>query len=142
MRNVIYVGARPNSSVVAGAAVPLATIDKKYNRCGACSRVDLTGDAVAIETTNKRPRYNAFATITFTGASAGDASFAVYKNNALASPLAVASATITTPTTEIHTVTIPLSILTDCCSTTALTIVNTGTIGVTVVNASLLVIED
>ena len=77
MKNLIYVGARPNSSVVTGAAIPFVTIDKKFNRCSACSDIDLTGNAVAIETTNKRPRYNAWASITFTGASAftGSAAF-------------------------------------------------------------------
>lgn len=141
MKNLIYAGTSTNSSVVANAIVPISTVEKKYNRCGACSTIDLTGNVITITTTNKRPRYNGWAKIVFTGATAGDAELTVYKNGA---PIqfAVGSETITTPTTEFHTITIPFSILTDCCSTNTLSIVNTGTIGLNVTSASILVVED
>ena len=105
------------------------------------SEIDLVGNAIVIETGCRcRPRYNIDAKITFTGATAGLATLSVYKNG-VAIPLASASETITTPTTEVRTVTIPCGTLTDKCSNNVYTIVNTGAIAITVSNASINVVE-
>lgn len=141
MKNLIYAGSSTNSSVVSGAIIPLTSIEKKYNRCNSCNEVDLVGNVITIETANKRPRYNIWAKITFTGVTAGLAEISIYKNGVLI-PFAVGSETITTAGTEVHTITIPASILTDCCSTTSISIVNSGAIGLTVTNVNILVIED
>ena len=141
MKNLIYAGTSTSSSVVAGAVVPISTVEKKYNRCNACSTIDLTGNVVTIITNNKRPRYNGWAKITFTGATTGDATLSVFKDS-VQIPFAIGTETIETATTEYHTITIPFSILTDCCSTNTISIVNTGTIGLNVTNASILVVED
>lgn len=141
MKNLIYAGTNTSNSVVAGAVVPISTIEKKFNRCNACSSIDLTGNVVTIRTNSRRPRYNGWAKITFTGATTGNAVLGVYLNGTQI-PFAVGSETIGTATTEVHNVVIPFSILTNCCSTNTISIVNTGTIGLTVTNASILVVED
>lgn len=140
MKNSIYVGSNTSSSVVVNGVVPLTTIVHRENGNNS-SEIDLVGNAVVIETGCRcRPRYNIDARITFTGATAGLATLSVYKNG-VAIPFAVASETVTTPTTEVHTVTIPLGTLTDRCSNNVYTIVNTGDIAITVTNVSMNVVE-
>lgn len=140
MKNSIYVGSNSSSSVVVNGVVPLTTIVHRENGNNS-SEIDLVGNAVVVETGCRcRPRYNIDAKITFSGATAGNASLSVYKNG-VAIPFAVASETVTTPTTEVHTVTIPLGTLTDRCSNNVYTIVNTGDIAITVTNVSMNVVE-
>lgn len=140
MKNSIYVGTNTSSSVVVNGIVPLTTIVHRENG-NSSSEIDLIGNAVAIETGCRcRPRYNIDAKVTFTGATAGVATLSVYKNGTLI-PFATASETITTPTTEIRTVTIPCGTLTSRCGTDVYTIVNNGDIALTVTNASMNVVE-
>lgn len=140
MKNSIYVGSNSSSSVVVNGVVPLTTIVHRENGNNS-SEIDLVGNAVVVETGCRcRPRYNIDAKITFSGATAGNASLSVYKNG-VAIPFAVASETITTPTTEVRTVTIPCGTLTDRCSNNVYTIVNTGAIALTVTNVSMNVVE-
>ena len=99
-------------------------------------------NVVAIRTDAKcRARYNGWARITFAGEVAGNAIFAVYKDGVLIE-YAQAVETVVTPETEYHTVTIPFAVLVGCCTTSGITIVNTGAIDTTVLNASILVVED
>lgn len=140
MKNSIYVGANNSSSVVVNGVVPLTTIVHRENGNNS-SEIDLVGNAVVVETGCRcRPRYNIVARITFTGATAGDAGFSIYKNG-IAIPFATATETITTPTTEVRTISIPCGTLTDKCSNNVYTIVNTGEIAVTVINIAMNVIE-
>lgn len=140
MKNSIYVGSNVSNSVVVNGVVPLTTIVHRENGNNS-SEIDLVGNAVVIETGCRcRPRYNLDAKITFTGATAGLATLAIYKNG-IAIPFAFASETITTPTTEVHTVTIPCGTLTDKCNNNVYTIVNTGAIALTVTSASMNVVE-
>ena len=140
MKNSIYVGSNNSNSVVVSGVVPLTTIVHRENGNGT-SEIDLVGNAVVIETGCRyRPRYNIAAKITFTGATAGVATLSVYKNG-VAIPFASASETITTPTTEVRTVTIPCGTLTDRCSNNVYTIVNNGDIALTVTNVSMNVVE-
>ena len=140
MKNSIYAGISNSSSVVVNGIVPLTTVIHRENG-NSSSEIDLVGNAIVIETGCRcRPRYNIDAKITFTGATAGLATLSVYKNG-VAIPLASASETITTPTTEVRTVTIPCGTLTDKCSNNVYTIVNTGAIAITVSNASINVVE-
>lgn len=141
MKNLIYAGLTTSTSVVANATIPFNVIDRKYNSSSSCSSIDLLGNAVVIKTNSRRPRYNGWVKITFSGATAGNAVFTVLFNGSQL-PLAVATETITTPTTELRTICIPFSVLTNCCSTNTITVANTGTIGVTITNASILVVED
>lgn len=140
MKNSIYVGSNTSNAVVVNGIVPLTTIVHRENGNNS-SEINLIGNAVAIETGCRcRPRYNIDAKITFTGATAGVATLSVYKNG-IQIPFALASETITTPTTEVRTVTIPCGTLTDRCSTNVYTIVNTGDIAITVTNVSMNVVE-
>lgn len=140
MKNSIYAGISNSSSVVVNGIVPLTTVIHRENG-NSSSEIDLVGNAIVIETGCRcRPRYNIDAKITFTGATAGLATLSIYKNG-VAIPLASASETITTPTTEVRTVTIPCGTLTDKCSNNVYTIVNTGAIAITVSNASINVVE-
>ena len=140
MKNSIYVGTNTSSSVVVNGVVPLTTIVHRENGNNS-SEIDLVGNAVVIETGCRcRPRYNIEARITFTGATAGLATLSVYKNG-VQIPLATSSETITTPTTETRSLVIPCGTLTDRCSNNVYTIVNTGAIALTVVSASMNVVE-
>ena len=140
MKNSIYVGSNTSNAVVVNGIVPLTTIIHRENGNNS-SEINLIGNAVAIETGCRyRPRYNIDAKITFSGATAGVATLAIYKNGVLI-PFATASETITTPTTEVRTVTIPCGTLTDKCTTNVYTIVNTGDIAITVSDVSMNVVE-
>ena len=139
MKNSIYVGSNTTASVNANGIVPLTTIVHRQNGNNT-SEIDLVGNAVAIETGCRcRPRYNVDASITFNAATAGTATLSIYQDGVLI-PFTTKSETITTPTTELRTITIPAAILTNRCSTTAITIVNTGTIGLNVTNVSMNVV--
>ena len=142
MKNVIYAGTSDNVLVAVDGIVPISKVVRRYNRTGAGSAIDLVGNAVSIRTDAKcRARYNGWARITFAGEVAGNAIFAVYKDGVLIE-YAQAVETVVTPETEYHTVTIPFAVLVGCCTTSGITIVNTGAIDTTVLNASILVVED
>lgn len=140
MKNSIYVGSNTSASVVANAIVPLTTIVHRENGNNS-SEINLVSNSVVIETGCRyRPRYNIDVAVTFTGVATGTASLAIYKNGILI-PFTTKSETIGTANTEIHTITIPCGTLTDKCSDNVYTIVNVGTIGLTVTNASMNVVE-
>ena len=142
MKNLIYAGTNTSTSVNVGGTIPINTIVKRFNRCNASSEINAVGNSVIIETEKCcRPRYNGIASITFAGATAGNGIISVYQDG-VEIPLANATATITTPTTQYVTVAIPFSVQAKGCTTTALTMVNTGAIGITVINANILVFED
>lgn len=140
MKNSIYAGASSSATVNANGIVPLTTIIHRENGNNR-SEINLVGNAIAIQTgCGCRPRYNVDARITFTGATAGTATLGIFKNG-VQIPLATASETVGTASTEIHTVTIPCATLLDNCSTNTLTIVNTSTIGLTVTGVAINVVQ-
>ena len=142
MKNVIYAGTNTATAVNVGGTIPMNTIVKRFNRCNASSEINAVGNSVIIETEKCcKPRYNGIASVTFAGATAGNGIISVYQDG-VEIPLANATSTITTATTQYTTVTIPFSIQAKGCTTTALTLVNTGAIGITVINANMLVFED
>ena len=142
MKNIIYAGYESNVTVNVNGIIPLNTIVKKFNRKNAMSKVDLVGNAISISTLDcDKPRYNGVAKITFAGVTAGNGVVAVYKNNAKI-PFADGTSTITTAETEYTTVTIPFSVIAEGCSTTGITLVNTGAIDINVISASILLFED
>lgn len=142
MKNIIDAGTNTATTVNVNGIIPITTIVRRFNRPNATSEVNAVGNAITIETKKCcRPRYNVWATITLAGATAGNAIISIYQDG-VAIPLANATATITTPTTQYVTLPIKTSILTKGCGTTALTLVNTGAVGVTVINADILVVED
>ena len=140
MKNSIYVGTNTSSSVVVNGTVPFTTIVHRENGNNS-SEIDLVGNSVVIETGCRcRPRYNIDARITFTAPTAGLVTLSVFKNG-VAIPFANASESITTATTETRTVTIPCGTLTEKCTNNIYTVVNNGAIAVTVIDASMNVVE-
>ncbi len=142
MKNLIDAGTNTATTVNVNGIIPITTIIRRFNRVNATSEVDAVGDAITIESkTCKRPRYNVWATVTLAGATAGNAIISIYQDG-VAIPLANATATITTPTTQYVILPIKTSVIGKGCGTTAITLVNTGAVGVTVINANILVVED
>lgn len=142
MKNLIDAGTNTATTVNVNGIIPITTIIRRFNRVNATSEVDAVGDAITIESkTCKRPRYNVWATVTLAGATAGNAIISIYQDG-VAIPLANATATITTATTQYVTLPIKTSVIGKGCGTTAITLVNTGAVGVTVINADILVVED
>ena len=142
MKNVIDAGTNIPVTVNPNGTIPMTTIVRRFNRSKAISEVDVNANSIVINTKACcQPRYNIWATITFTAPVAGDVTFTIYQDG-MAIPLALATATITTVDTQ--TVTIPLktTIKAKGCSTTAITLVNTGAVAADIVNANILVIED
>lgn len=142
MKNVIYAGTNTSAVVNANDTIQLTQTVRKFNRCGANSLVDRTLTGINILTNGKgcTPRYNGVVSITFTAPAAGDVIFTLYQNG-VAVPFATATESITTAGTETATMSFPFSILANI-GTNTLTIVNTGTIAATIVNASILVQEN
>lgn len=142
MKNTIFVGIENDTEISVNGTIPLQLVERKYNRCGANSKVDLVGNAVTISANSKgvRPRYNLFARVTFTSSAAGDVVLAIYQDGNVV-PLTTVTETVTTADTEVRTVTIPASILTKICASTTITIVNLSVAPITVTSASLLVEE-
>lgn len=142
MKNMIYAGLSSSTSVAVNGVIPISTVAKRYVKPNSRNSISLVGNAVAITTKcGSSPRYNVDVSVTFTGATAGDADFTLYQDG-VAVAFASGTETVGTASTEYHTITFPASITVGCCSTDALTIVNTGDIGVTVYNASIRVVED
>lgn len=142
MKNLIDAGTNTATTVNVNGIVPITTIVRRFNRLNATSEVNAIGNAITVETKKCcKPRYNVWATVTLAGATAGNAIISIYQDG-VAIPLANATATITTPTTQYVTLPIKTSIISKGCGTTALTLVNTGAVGVTVINSNILVVED
>lgn len=140
MKNLIYAGTNTSSAVNVGGIIPISTINKRFNRKCATSKIDLVGNAVAIATGCQKARYNAVVSVTFTGATVGEAQISLYQNG-VAIPFATGTQTLAA-VTDYTTITFPASILAGNCSTTSLTIVNTGDVGITVYNVAISVVED
>jgi len=142
MKNLINAGTNISTVVLPNGILPITTIVKRFNRVNATNEVNAIGNAIAIETKNcNKPRYNIFATITFTAAAAGDVVISAYQDG-VEIPLATTSATVTTADTQIITLPITTSIVAKGCGTTLITLINTGTINITVTNVNILAVED
>ena len=142
MKNLIDAGTNTATTVNVNGIVPITTIVRRFNRLNATSEVNAIGNAITVETKKCcKSRYNVWATVTLAGATAGNAIISIYQDG-VAIPLANATATITTPTTQYVTLPIKTSIISKGCGTTELTLVNTGAVGVTVINSNILVVED
>lgn len=142
MKNLIDAGTNIPVTVNTNGIIPITTIVRRFNRTKATSEINTNANSVIIDTKNCcQPRYNVWATITFTAPAAGDVTFAIYQDG-VAIPLATATTTITTADTEVRTLALKTSIKAKGCATSAITIVNTGAIAVDVTNANILVVED
>ena len=129
--SAIYMISTNTASVLANGVVPL-NVAKRNNS------VIMPGSNAAI--LKKPGYYGVYATVTFSAPEAGNISLAIQKNGVTV-PGITAVETITTPDTEFRTVTIQGIVQVLCHEDTpALTLVNTSDAGITVTNASLVVI--
>ena len=116
----IYVATTTSSAVVANGVLPLATIVRRRG----CD-VNLSGNSVAITDCGSN-YYLVIVNATFTAPAAGTVSLAIQQNGTTVTG-GVASTTITTATTEVRTLTIPVIVRTfNNNGVDALTILNTG----------------
>ena len=142
MKNLIDAGTNIPVTVEANGTIPMTTIVRRFNRTKAVSEININANSVIIDTkTCCQPRYNVWATITFTAPVAGDVTFSIYQDGVVI-PLATATATVTTAETQVITLPLKTSIKAKGCATSAISIVNTGAVAVDIVNANILVIED
>lgn len=124
--------------LTAGELLNLGETYRRYDRKGSCGLRAFEVNSTNI-TLQHSGIYHVTATITFTGAAAGDAIFQLAENG-IVIPGAVATETVTTATTEIITTVIDFYVLVDsnCILNSlntlkSLTLVNTG-IDTTVTN--------
>lgn len=116
----IYVTTTTPSAVVANGTLPLSTIVRRRG-----NDVNLSGDAITVTDCGSN-YYLVAVSATFTAPVAGVVTVALQQNGAVVSG-ATASATVTTATTEVHTVNFTAVVRTfNNQSLDSLTLVNTG----------------
>jgi non-ribosomal peptide synthetase component E (peptide arylation enzyme) len=116
----IYVTTTTPSAVVANGTLPLSTIVRRRG-----NDVNLSGDAITVTDCGSN-YYLVAVSATFTAPVAGVVTVTLQQNGAVVSG-ATASATVTTATTEVHTVNFTAIVRTfNNQSLDSLTLVNTG----------------
>lgn len=116
----IYVTTTTPSAVVANGTLPLSTIVRRRG-----NGVNLSGDAITVTDCGSN-YYLVAVSATFTAPVAGDVTVTLQQNGTVVSG-ATASATVTTATTEVHTVNFTAIVRTfNNQSLDSLTLVNTG----------------
>lgn len=93
----IYVTTTTSSAVVANGVLPLSTIVRRKG-----NDVNLSGNSIALTDCGSN-YYHVTVTATFTVPVAGDVTLSLQQNGVAVSG-ATASTTVTTPTTEVHSV--------------------------------------
>ena len=132
---LIYVALTTPTAVTTNNVVPFSTIVRRRG-CG----INLSGNTVAITDTGSN-YYDVDVSVTFTAPVAGDVTF-VLQQNGTAVTGATATETITTPTTEVRSISFPATIRTfNNIGFDSLTLVVTG-VGVTISNATMRVVQD
>lgn len=131
IQTAIYAITPTAATVLAGGALPLATTARRIT-----PRIELGSDSI---TTSVPGYYEVTATVTFTAAAAGDVTITAFQNG-IAIPGLTATETITTPDTEVRTITIH-GIVRVRCEPLALTLVNASEVAITTSNVSLSVIR-
>lgn len=120
------------ADVAAGGAIPLTTVARRIT-----PRIQLGSDSANVSVPGY---YEVTASVTFTAAAAGDVTIAAFQNGE-AIPGIVATETVTTPETEVHTVTIHGIVRVRCQEPVSISLVNTGEIAITTTNVALSVIR-
>lgn len=117
--------------VIAGGAVTLGSVYRRYTKPTCYGQViNLTGNGIEL---NANGIYHLTIVATVSAAAAGDVILQlVHNSNVLEG--ATATETITTADTEFRTLTIDFYIKQDCNSTTSITLINSGTIDITISN--------
>lgn len=119
------------AEVTAGGALPLSTVARRIT-----PRIQLGSDSANVAVPGY---YELTATVTFTAAAAGDVTIAAYQNGE-AIPGIVATETITTPTTEVRTLSLH-GIVRVRCEPIAITLVNVSEVAITTSNVALSLIR-
>lgn len=131
----IFVANTQAATVAAGATLPIATTVRRRG----CD-INQSGNSVAITDCGSN-YYLVLVSATFTAAAAGTATLAVQQNGSTVTA-GTASTTITTATTEVRSLTIPVIIRTfNNSGVDAITVVNTGTIALNITNLAVEVIK-
>ena len=129
----IYVITPTTASVTAGGALPLTTIARRQPGCV----TQIGSDSANVSVPGY---YEVTASVTFTAAAAGDVTIAAFQSGE-AIPGIVATETVATPETEVHTVTIHGIVRVRCQEPVSISLVNTGEIAITTTNVALSVIR-
>lgn len=123
----------PTTAIVpAGGALPLTTVARRIT-----PRIQLGSDSANVCVPGY---YEVTATVTFTAAEAGDVTISAFQNGE-AIPGITATETITTPATEVRTVTLHGIVRVRCQEPVAINLVNTSEIEITTTNIALSVIR-
>ena len=131
-RPELYIANTASTSVVSGGIVPFNTTVRRRGL-----EIQRGGGGAVIEDSGSN-YYEVEVSVTFTAPAAGIATFKLQQNGADVIG-ATASTTITTPTTEVRSVSFPATIRTFCCgSIDTLTLVCSG-IATTITNATMTV---
>lgn len=125
--SLIFMITNTANSVLANGIIPLTTIARRRSRV-----IQSNGDTIVL---NSPGYYKVNATITFTGAAAGEATVELQKNG-IAVPGMVGTTTITTADTEVRQITINGVVRVMCNELAILSLVNTG-IAITTNNVSI-----
>lgn len=110
---MLLLGTKNSSSqdVLTGGLVNLGQTYRRYDKKGSCGfrAFEFAGSSISLQHTGI---YHITSVITFTGTVAGDFTFQLVEDG-VAIPGAIATETITTPTTEFRTVTLDYYVLVD-----------------------------
>ena len=110
---MLLLGTKNSASqdVLTGGLVNLGQTYRRYDKKGSCGfrAFEFAGNSVSLQRTGI---YHVTSVITFTGTVAGDFTFQLVEDG-IAIPGAIATETITTPTTEFRTVTLDYYVLVD-----------------------------
>lgn len=110
---MLLLGTKNSASqdVLTGGLVNLGQTYRRYDKKGSCGfrAFEFSGSSISLQHTGI---YHITALITFTGTVAGDFTFQLVEDG-IAIPGAIATETITTPTTEFRTVTLDYYVLVD-----------------------------
>lgn len=120
------------ATVPAGGALPLTTVARRIT-----PRITLGSDSANICVPGY---YEIDATVTFTAAAAGNVTITAFQNGE-AIPGITATETITTPTTEVRTITLHGIVRVRCQEPVSITLANTSEIAITTSNIALSVIR-
>lgn len=118
-KSAIYTANTASTAVAVNGVVPLGSVIRRFG----CA-VSSSGNAINL---NERGYYNIDISATFTASAAGNVTLTVFQNG-VAIPGATATTTITTDATQVASLSIPaVARVLDSCSTSAITVVLTGT---------------
>ena len=127
-KSLIYTANTTGAAVPIGNTVPVGSIIRRYGPC-----IDATGSAINL---TEAGYYDVDMSATVTAAAAGDVVLAITQDG-VPVPGAMASATITTPTTQAETLAITAVIRVRCCGNANIAVLVDGTTAPTIENMAI-----